>query len=79
MGLPRVGSACGVLGCFAVTVGRDRPRSDPFCARAVVIASKLLLVSCGVEEGHVSSFLELVDCILSSFLVRLLVVGLESR
>jgi len=45
----------------------------------VVIASKLLLVSCGVEEGHVSSFLELVDRVLSGFLISLLVVGLESR
>jgi len=34
-----------------------------------MVASKLLLVSGGVEEGHVSRFLELVDRILSSLLI----------
>jgi len=45
----------------------------------VVVASKLLLVPCCIEEGHVSSFLELVDRVLLSLLIRLLVVGFESR
>ena len=45
----------------------------------VVVASKLLLVSGGVEEGHVLSFFELVDRVLSSLLVCLLVVSFESR
>ena len=45
----------------------------------VVVALKLLLVSCRVEEGHVSSFVELVDRILSSLPICLLVVGFESR
>ena len=51
----------------------------PFAYVLVMIASKFLLVSCGVEKGHVSSFLELVDRVLSSLLICLLVVGLESR
>ena len=34
MGLPMVESACGTLDYFVVVVGRDRPCSDPFCARA---------------------------------------------
>jgi len=41
----------------------------PFAHVLVVIASKHLLVSGGVEEGHVLSFLELVNRILSSLLV----------
>ena len=44
-----------------------------------MIASKLLLVSGRVEEGHLSSFFALVDYVLSSILVCLLVVGFESR
>ena len=51
----------------------------PFAHVLVVIASKLLLVSYGVQEGHVSSFLELVNCVLLGLLVCLFVVGLESR
>jgi len=43
----------------------------------VMVASKLLLVSCRVEEGHVSSLLELVDCIFPCLLVGLLVICLE--
>ena len=34
MGPPRVESACGVLDCSAVDVGRGRPRSGFSCARA---------------------------------------------
>jgi len=45
----------------------------------VVVASKFLLVSGRVEEGHVSSFLEMVDRVLLSLFICLLVVCLESR
>ena len=45
----------------------------------VMVALKLLLVSGGVEEGHVLGFFVLVDRVLSSLLVCLLVVGFESR
>jgi len=51
----------------------------PFAHVLVVIALKLLLVSGGLEEGHVSSFLKLVDHVLSSLLIYLLVIGFESR
>ena len=50
-----------------------------FAHMFVVVASELLLVSCRVEEGHGSSFFELVDRVLSSLLICLLVVGFESR
>ena len=79
MGLPRVESACGILGYFVIVVGQGHPRSDPFLHVLVVIASKLLLVPCEVEEGHVSSFLELVNRVISGLLICLLAVSLESR
>ena len=41
----------------------------PFAHVLVVVASKFLLVSGRVEEGHVSSFLELVDRIFLSLLI----------
>jgi len=47
------------LGCYKISLAH----------MLVIVASKLLLVSGGVEEGHVSSFLELVDRILLSLLI----------
>jgi len=51
----------------------------PLAYVLVMVASKLLLVSCRVEEGHVSSFLELIDHVLLGFLDCLRVVCLETR
>ena len=51
----------------------------PLAYVLVMVAPKLLLVSCRVEEGYVSSFFELIDHSLLGLLVRLLVVCLESR
>ena len=52
-----------VLGYDVVAFPQITDLEVPSVHVLVVVASKLLLVPCKVEEGHVSSFLELIDSI----------------
>jgi hypothetical protein len=45
----------------------------------VMVASEILLVSCGVQQGYISSLLKLVEGILSCSIIALFVLGFQPR